>query len=289
VARFLTLRTHDKGGSVQKPLVVDCDPSVQPLGYTPVSNGETARWVAGCDVVLAIHGFNVPRPHGVGSLAALETALALPPNYRFFGVLWPGDFWIPVIDYPFEAAHAVTSGKYIAAYCNTILSGASSINFISHSLGGRVLLEAVQNLSRPAGQVCLAAGAVDDDCMVQQYLEAAQNAGRVSVLSSMSDKVLQLAYPAGDLISDTLLGDNDSPWEAALGRRGPKRGYASPPIFNLDIPTVAGPAYGSGFDCDHGDYFPPSEPENSPPADPKWGHATKFMRRVITGGGYNWD
>jgi len=279
VTRFLTLRTHDRGGSVQPPKTVDCDPSVTPLGYELVSDNDAAFWVAGRDVVLAIHGFNVSRPHGVGSLAALEANLKLAPNYRFFGVLWPGDFWLPVVDYPWEAAHAVTSGRHIAAYCNRVFPGANSISLISHSLGGRVLLEAIQNMDRPAAQVCIAAGAVDDDCLAGQYLRAEQNAGRICVLSSMSDKVLQLAYPAGDFISDVLLGDNDSPWEAALGRAGPKPPYA-PPVFEEPIPPALG--------YDHGDYFPPSSPIVPPPRSPKWPKAVDYMRRVMTGQASYW-
>jgi len=279
VTRFVTLRTHDRGGSVQPPKAVDCDPSVTPLAYGLVSDNDTATWVAGRDVVLAIHGFNVSRPHGVGSLAALEDNLNLAPNYRFFGVLWPGDFWLPVVDYPWEAAHAVTSGRHIAAYCNRVFPGANSISFISHSLGGRVLLEAIQNMDRPATQVCIAAGAVDDDCLAGQYLRAEQNAGRICVLSSMSDKVLQLAYPAGDFISDVLLGYNDSPWEAALGRAGPKPPYA-PPVFEEPIPQ--------GLGYDHGDYFPPSSPIVPPPKSPKWPKAVDYMRRVVTGQASYW-
>ena len=279
MTRFLTLRTHDRGGSVQPPKAVDCDPSVTPLGYDLVTDNDAATSVAGRDVVLAIHGFNVSRPHGVGSLAALEDNLKLAPNYRFFGVLWPGDFWLPVVDYPWEAAHAVTSGRHIAAYCNRVFPGANSISFISHSLGGRVLLEAIQNMDRPATQVCIAAGAVDDDCLAGQYLRAEQNAGRICVLSSMSDKVLQLAYPAGDFISDVLLGDNDSPWEAALGRAGPKPPYA-PPVFEEPIPPALG--------YDHGDYFPPSSPVVPPPKSPKWPKAVDYMRRVVTGQASYW-
>lgn len=284
MTRFLTLRTHDRGGSIQPPKAVDCDPAVQPLGYVEVTDNDAAASVAGRDVVLAIHGFNVSRPHGVGSLGALEAALALAPNYRFFGVLWPGDFWLPVVNYPWEAAHAVTSGRHIAAYCNRVFSGANSISFISHSLGGRVLLEAIQNMGRPAAQVCIAAGAVDDDCLAGQYLRAERNAGRINVLSSVKDKVLQLAYPAGDFISDVLLGDNDSPWQAALGRTGPRPPYG-PPVFEEPIPPNAG-FDGKGYD--HGDYFPPSAPATPAPPDPKWRHAAGYMRRSVTGAANYW-
>lgn len=284
MTRFLTLRTSDVGGAIKYPKAVDSDPGTSPPTYTEVGDDEVRAWISGRDVVLAIHGFNVPRPHGVGSLGALEADLDLPPNYRFLGVLWPGDFWLPVVDYPWEAAHAVTAGRKLAKYCNDHFAAANSISLISHSLGGRVLLEAAQALDRPAAQLCVTAGAVDDNCLAGQYLKAELNAGRISVLSSTQDKVLQLAYPAGDFISDVFLGDNDSPWEAALGRRGPKPPFG-PPVFEEPIPADAG-FDGKGYD--HGDYFPPSTPPNPMPADPKWLHAVAYMKRAVLGLGNYW-
>ena len=278
MTRFLTLRTHDQGGSVHYPHAVDCDPATTPLAYRPVTDAEVRAFVENKHVVLAIHGFNVSRPHGVGSLAALETALALPPNdYAYFGVLWPGDFWLPVVDYPFEAAHAVTSGQKLATYVADFFGLAQSISFISHSLGGRVLLEAVQDMKRPAAELCIAAGAVDRDCLVKQYLGAELNAGRIAVLSSKKDQVLKLAYPAGDFISDVLLGDNDSPWMIALGLKGPP-----PPVL---LPLV-GNAIPVDLAYDHGDYFPPSA--GIPPAPGKWTDAVRYMRRIMTGQDSAW-
>ena len=279
MTRFLTLRTHDVGGSVQYPQAVDVDPAVTPYGYVPVAADDVRAWVSGKEVVLAIHGFNVPRPHAVPSLAALETELALPANYRYFGVLWPGDFWIPAVNYPFEAAHAVTAGRKLATFAHDHFALANSISFVSHSLGGRVLLEAVQTLDRKAREVCITAGAVDDDCFVKQYLKAEDNAGRTSVLSSMKDKVLQLAYPAGDFISDVFLGDDDSPWRPALGRAGPPPPVAAP-LVEQPIPEDAG-ADGKGYD--HGDYFPPSVMPKPMPKDPKWRHTAGYMSRALTG------
>ena len=41
--------------------------------YRPVPEAEVARDVAGREVILAVHGFNVSRGHGAGSLAAFMT------------------------------------------------------------------------------------------------------------------------------------------------------------------------------------------------------------------------
>jgi len=275
VTRYLTLRTHDTGGSVHYPKAVDCDWQAPTIAYTPVDDDAVRIDVSGKNVVLAIHGFNVPRPHGVPSLGLLEQELALPPDYRFFGVLWPGDFWLPVVDYPWEAAHAVTSGQKLAKYIDDHFAAAASINFISHSLGGRVLLEAVQDMARGATQVCVTAGAVDNDCFVRQYVRSEVNAQRTAVLSSLQDKVLQLAYPPGDFISDVFLGDNDSPWRAALGRSGPPTPVLAPLVEQPIPPTD---------NYDHGNYFPPSGPST----DIRWKRAVAYMRRIITGGGSYW-
>lgn len=276
MTRFLTLRTHDVGGAVQFPQAVDCDVAAAPLSYRPVADADIRRWVAGRDLVLAIHGFNVSRPSGAGSLGALEAYLALPANYRFFGVLWPGDFWLPVVNYPWEAGQAVTAGRKIATYANDVFAGAASISFISHSLGARVLLEAVKNLDREAAQLCITAGAIDDNCLNAEYLKARENAARSSVLSSLADRVLQLAYPAGGAVADILLGAGDSPWDAALGRTGPKPPFR-PPVFEEPIPPALG--------YDHGDYLPPSDIAAAIPPSPgaKWPTAADYMKRAVTG------
>ena len=47
------------------------------------------------------------------------------------GVLWPGDAWIPVVNYPFEGNDARNSGNNLADYCNTELGSALSLSFVS--------------------------------------------------------------------------------------------------------------------------------------------------------------
>jgi hypothetical protein len=272
MARFVTVRAGVKSRSVGKALAFDWTAGD---AYDLVADEAAQRDVAGADVILATHGFNVTFASGVASLSRLGAALALEPRHRFFGVLWPGDFWLPVVNYPWEAEDAVASGKALADYANRVFAGASSVSFISHSLGARVVLEAVQRLNRPALEVCLTASAVDRDCLARQYLGAARNAGRISVLSSTKDKVLRLAYPAGDFISDLLLGDNDSPWKGALGRKGPPPPVL-PPLFGQPIPPAAG--------FDHGDYLPPGSPALPQQLPrPKWAESADYMRRAVTG------
>jgi hypothetical protein len=248
--------------------------------FRPVADREVARDVAGRDVVLAVHGFNVSRRAGAAELAALGERLALGAGYRYFGVLWPGDFWLPAVNYAWAGGDAEKAGRRLAAYLNRVFAGAASVAFIAHSLGARVALEAVKGLNRPAREVCLAAAAVDSDCLQGQYLAAVNNAGRIAALSSVKDKVLRLAYPAGDFLADVLFGDGDNPWKGALGLEGPAAPVRTP-VLGEAIPRDAG--------FDHGDYLPPADPPAQPPADPKWAHAAAYMRRAVTGEPSRWS
>jgi hypothetical protein len=278
MTRFISTRTHDVGGAVVAAFALESDGGADPV-YTTLPDAQIERETAGLDVILAIHGFNISRQKGVRSLAALEAALTLSPGQVFYGVLWPGDFWLPVVNYPSEAGDAERSGAYVADYLNAHMPRAASYALISHSLGGRVLLEAVKGLKRPARELCITAGAVDDDCLSTQYTAAKANAGRTSVLASAKDKVLGLAYPLGDFLSDVFWGDEDSPWHGALGLHGPKPFEPPPKVAARQIPDSQG--YG------HGDYFPPSDLSVSPP-DARWRRAADYMRRSVNGAPDSW-
>ena len=245
---FLSFRTADIGGDVAgEPYLFEGNGLVDRIGVRALDSKILQDRVAGKEVLFATHGFNVSYANGVRALAALEAALNLTPRFLFVGVLWPGDYWIPVVNYPAEAADAVRCGRLLAKFANTRLRLAGALSFVSHSLGGRLVLEAVKHLDRPAREVCLLAAAVDDDCLGRQYAEARTNAQRISILASTRDLVLRLAYRAGDLASD--LGfDDDSPWRPALGYHGP-RPAALERVAHAQIPV--------GDDYGHLDYFPP--------------------------------
>ena len=144
---FVSLREQTTAGSVIDGQV-----------YEGFANRSEMKWkdptwlrlqVKGKDVLLATHGFNVNQQRGVNSLGRLGDRLAQSPsaqNEFFIGVLWPGDWWIPVVNYPAEASDAVESGRRLATVCNKHLTLARSLSFISHSLGARVILEAVKGL-----------------------------------------------------------------------------------------------------------------------------------------------
>lgn len=251
---FLDCRTDDVGGGIlREPRVLEGNGLVERPEFRYLGLTLPADRIAGREVVFATHGFNVSRTAGVHSLARLERDINLPPAFVFVGVLWPGDWWIPVVNYPSEAGDAVRCGRLLARLVNTTLSGASDVSFVSHSLGARLVLEAVKHLERPAREVCVLAAAADDNCLTTpEYDAARRNAKRVSVLASRGDLVLRAAYPIGDFFSDIFYADDDSPTRKGLGYHGPKP--LAEHVLHAQIP---------GHDYGHGDYLPPSDLHNA--------------------------
>jgi hypothetical protein len=269
VTLYLNFRSQTVGGSVIAPRVMEGDGTADPPMLRIITDDALAARAAGKDLLFATHGFNVNYENGARSLGRLDTALALAASELFVAVLWPGDWWLPAVNYPFAGGPAQQCGQKLASYCNDKLGGAHSFAFVSHSLGARVILEAVENLSRPARIVCLTAGAVNDDCLTGEYSNAAANGQATSTLASRKDTVLQLAYPVGDLIADALHGDHPF-GEPALGRSGPAQPTA-PTVRPSQIPDAAG--------YNHGDYLPPSDPQPLTPG--KWSNVASYILRTF--------
>jgi hypothetical protein len=252
-----------------------------PFALKLVDPSRLSAIVGGKNILFAVHGFNVNREDGAASLAQIEPQLALTSSDLFIAVLWPGDFWGVMVDYPFEGQPAMDCGRRLAAFCNTTLSTAQSFSFMSHSLGARLVLEAVNGLERPARLLCLTAGAINRDCLVTQYAQASTNAATIAILASQSDHVLQLAFPIGDPLAD-LLHDDHALFTAALG-------YAGPPV--PAAPPVEAPwQISKNDDYDHGDYLPPVEiVQNAPGADPpKWLRVAGFVANAYRGRPQPW-
>jgi hypothetical protein len=275
VTYFVNLRAGPYG-SVCDPYVLEGDGAAAPPAMTSVSWNAVPFLAKGKDVLLATHGFNVSYASGLASLGHLEAALAMQPNELFLGVLWPGDWVIPAVNYPFEDKIASHGGVLLGGFCNRWLASANSVSFLSHSLGARVVLEAIKASTRPVRRACITAGAVNADCLDAQYKAAARNCGEIRTLSSMQDLVLKFAYPPGDFLAD-LLDPDHKPFEPALGRGGPEAPW---PAGVRPSGIANAPPY------DHGDYFPPSA---SPlPAAGKWRSAVAFMAAAFRGQPASW-
>lgn len=228
---FIDLRAESVGGSPvpdADSVVIrqDTQPNPSP-DPSHQSDKELSVAVQGRDVLLATHGFHVDRDHGIAYLTHWQRFLDLGPNGFFLGVLWPGDSsWLPYLDYPAEGSEAIRSGRILASYLRKYFAGVNSVSFASHSLGARMVLETVRNLTQGSQpvvkvvQLVLMAGAIDDTCLVNEYADAAGKIEKISVLASSCDDVLKWAFPGGNLLSGILT--RGSPyWHGALGRYGP--------------------------------------------------------------------
>src|SRR5262249_47701057 len=137
------------------------------------------------------------------------------------------------------------------AYCRGPLAAARSLSFLSHSLGARLVLEAVSKLDS-VRSVCLTAAAINADCLVDEYSKVIGKAEMVAILASRKDRVLQLAFPVGDPIADVLHDDHPF-FQTALGRNGPALPAPAPVARPWQIPDEC--------DIGHGGYLPPSIPQ----------------------------
>lgn len=277
---FANLRAGTWGAVGEARLLAGDPFAADPPAMHPDDLSGPDQRFAGRDIVLATHGFNVGYAAGLRSLARLEQMLALGEQSIFIGVLWPGDWVVPAINYPFAVGIARHAGTSLGAFCKRWLAGARSISFVSHSLGARVILEAAQMLDRPPRLLCVTAGAVNDDCFVDEYRAVVARTGtKVQNLASRHDQVLALAYPAGDAIAE-LLHDDHTPFRRAIGRNGPRSPWPAA-IVPFEIPDVD--------DFGHLDYFPPGDLHGEPAPGAKWVTAAAFIRRALQGASPSWS
>lgn len=219
----------------------------------PFSQGPCQWSARNGPIVLLVHGFNNTLDDARDAYARFIKRLAplvqepltdiggplCGPDevYRFY---WPGDtdLWLlSFVSYPCEIEPAEKSGAELARFITEVyharpLSGLLDIH--AHSLGGRVVLEALTALARasevPRGfvrRVSMTAAAVlvedvDPDAPAslsprQRLLPGAQFAGEMTIITSEEDVVLMLGFPLGEAIAEGGTG-------RALGRYGPPPG-----------------------------------------------------------------
>jgi hypothetical protein len=275
MTHYLSFRSGLTAGTVIEPRLFTGEARSKDLA--PVPELSYRGLFRNRDVLFVTHGFNVDGPAGINALGRFDQRLRVTGAEFCVAVLWPGDWWVPAINYPFEADDAVDCGQRLAKFCKKYLSEARSLSFVSHSLGGRLILEAVRQLEGRARLLCMAAAAVDDDCLRWQYAGAVDKSDRIVNLASRADWVLHYAYPAGDFFSD-IFGDDDSPVVGALGRYGP-RAPRSANVTPTEIPK--------GLNYGHGNYLPPSK-KDPPAGDTAWQEATDFLIRAYRGQAQTW-
>ena len=70
------------------------------------------------------------------------------------------------------------------------------------------MLQTLAGLNRKAKLACLTAAAVNQSCLAGEYAAAMRSVDTVTLLTSRKDQVLEIAYPPGDVIADTLVHDH---------------------------------------------------------------------------------
>jgi len=253
MTQFLDVRIQPVGGELAKSVALFQGASI--ANYTGLLATDLFNAICGQHVLIATHGFNVNRENGIASLSNWGSLLQLQPGSAFVGLLWPGDsVWAHGLDYPDEAGVADDAGALVAAFIDANFQSAASVSFASHSLGARVVLATISKMSMHVRRLTLMAGAIDDDCLLTEFAEAANNIDEISVLASMKDTVLSHLFPLGNFVAGILTVGHPW-WHAAIGHTGPVQTWPG----NFGAPFMIPDAW----NFDHGNYLQINQPPAS--------------------------
>jgi hypothetical protein len=230
MTRFLDVRLSPVGGDLATSVAIFQGTSIS--DYKSLDSGQLRSDILGRHVLIGIHGFNVNRADGIEHFSNWEGLLQLSPPSVFIGLLWPGDsIWAHGLDYPEEPRIANESGNLIAPFLDANFGIAASISFVSHSLGARILLQTISQMTLPVRRATLMAGAIDDDCLITEFKAAAANIAEISLLASRKDTVLSTLFPIGNLFAGIIAAGHPW-WHSAIGQGGP----CDPKPANLQSP-----------------------------------------------------
>jgi hypothetical protein len=258
VTRFLDVRLSDVGGNLATRIAVNQGTNIH--NYQGLDINQLLSDIRGQHVLIGVHGYNVNREDGIAHLSNWETLLQLPTPSIFMGFLWPGDsIWAHGLDYPEEPKIANEAGALMGPFLDAKFANAASISFASHSLGARVVLATISNLTLPVRRTILMAGAIDDNCLQTEFQGAAAKVGTISALASKKDQVLSALFPLGNLIGG-IIAEGHPWWHAALGHGGP----SNPKPGNFRSPFEIPSNWGYG----HHDYLQIDSPPPPTPALP---------------------
>lgn len=254
MTQFIDCRIQPVGGGLATTVSVFQGTNIG--NYTGLNLADLQKSIQGRDVLIATHGFNVNRSDGINCLSNWESLLQPHPFPGFVGLLWPGDsVWAHGLDYPEEPKIADEAGSLLAEFIDANFRQAASIWFASHSLGARVILSTISNLSLPVRGVTIMAGAIDDDCLATEFQAVAAKIGTINLLSSKKDEVLSLIFPLGNFFAG-IIAEGHPWWRAALGRSGPAQPWPTNFQAPFEIPD--------NWEFEHGNYLQIDQP---PPPD----------------------
>jgi len=245
MTRFLDVRLNPVGGELAQLVAINQGTSIN--NYQGLDKQQFLSDIRGQHVLIGTHGYNVNRADGIACLSNWEGLLQLTSPSIFVGLLWPGDsIWAHGLDYPEEPRVANAAGNLVAAFLDENFTDAASVSFASHSLGARVILETICQMSLPVRRAMVMAGAIDDNCLDSEFQAAAARIGAISVLASNKDEVLAGLFPLGNLLGG-IIAEGHPWWHGALGRGGP----ANPRPGNFRAPFEIP----DNWDFGHHDYL----------------------------------
>jgi pimeloyl-ACP methyl ester carboxylesterase len=239
----LWMRTKPEGGDIRRP----CD-----------AQWQNSRQFVQTELLVLVHGFNNNRTETEEAYIAFrkrqEASITADDMVRLEALLgdafWPGDAdWPGPVDkvdflvYPGAIKKSIDTAASLGDYLLQ-RTDVRSLFFIGHSLGCRVILEAIKYMTGKPGEkkvqkVCLMAAAVPTYmvCKGGELYDALLRPEHVRILYSPDDPVLAIAAPLGE----TLGGDHVLP--SAVGRYG-------------DIPMTPGKVERELIaGADHSDYW----------------------------------
>ena len=217
-------RRHDEGGAVRTPAL--------PRWRDPPGTAQQQR-----ELVVLVHGFNNDRAEAAEAYAGLrerQRALLGEAYFAAFDAALGDEFWPGDADWgPFDFADFLVYPQAVGVARDQVAAPLADylrtrhdvqvVHFLAHSLGCRVVLEALAELAGngggpPVGKVCLMAAAVPVAmlCPGGRLERALARAREVLVLYSPDDLVLAAAFPPGQ----TLAGTGEGFFPEAVGHAG---------------------------------------------------------------------
>jgi esterase/lipase superfamily enzyme len=196
-------------------------PSDGTSAETPVTDDEFRLSITDQRLLLLVHGYHNKRENILGGYSMIEGTMQSrnivgsgPRAYhQVIGIAWPGGF--TKASYLLAKLRANALGDSVFARLKKIVEAAKAVDIMTHSLGARVVLKALQNAdptTQTIRNLFLTAPAVDDESIQQgeKFFNATKACRKVFVLHSRNDNVLKLSYPILD-------------FDKALGLEGPQK------------------------------------------------------------------
>lgn len=174
--------------------------SVQPLNEAAFQAHLTAASGVDQGLLVYVHGYNNSFPYAVRRLAQVSHDLQLPVVPVLFS--WPshGGTWMSMAKYTYDENAAARSSAPFAEVLGSLLEEQTApVVLMAHSLGSRVVSEAMSDLAqrdglRPLDELVLAAPDIDATVYAQRFAPVALgSADRVTLYCAADDRALKLS------------------------------------------------------------------------------------------------